>query len=42
MERYRPLLEPLKYDPTRFDTYLEQLGVTYPLLEKAAVGAEGR
>ncbi len=39
MERYRPLLEPLKYDPTRFDSYLEQLGVIYPVLEKpAAVG----
>jgi len=34
MERYRPLLEPLKYDPTRFETYLEQLGVVYPVLEK--------
>ena len=38
MERYRPLLEPLKYDPTRFDTYLEQLGVRYPVLEKPAAG----
>jgi len=34
MERYRPLLEPFKYDPTRFDTYLEQLGIVYPVLEK--------
>ena len=34
MERYRPLLEPLRYDPTRFDTYLEQLGVRYPTLER--------
>ncbi|MFC1575208.1 amidohydrolase [Gemmatimonadota bacterium] len=38
MERYRPLLEPLIYDPTRFDTYLEQLGVAYPTLEKPPVG----
>jgi len=32
MERYRPLLEPYIFDETRFDTYLEQLGVTYPTL----------
>ncbi len=30
MARFRPLLEELRYDPTRFDTYLEQLGITYP------------
>jgi aminobenzoyl-glutamate utilization protein B len=42
MERYRPLLEPLKYDPSRFDTYLEQLGVTYPTLEKPGVGGTGK
>jgi aminobenzoyl-glutamate utilization protein B len=30
MARYRPLLEGLRYDPERFDTYLEQLGITYP------------
>jgi aminobenzoyl-glutamate utilization protein B len=30
MARYRPLLEALRYDPERFDTYLEQLGITYP------------
>ncbi len=30
MARYRPQLEALRYDPTRFDTYLEQLGIEYP------------
>lgn len=30
MARFRPILEGLRYDPTRFDTYLEQLGITYP------------
>lgn len=29
MDKYRPLQEPLYYDPTRFDTYLEQLGIEY-------------
>lgn len=33
MERYRPLIEPNIYDPSRFETYLEQLGVEYPTLE---------
>lgn len=28
--QFRPLLEPLYYDETRFDSYLEQLGVSYP------------
>ena len=32
MARYRPLLEKHYYDETRFDTYLEQLGIHYPTL----------
>ncbi len=32
MKRYRPLLEPLRYDPSRYDTYLEQLGIVYPTI----------
>lgn len=38
MARYRPLLEELKYDPLRYDTYLEQLGIAYPTIEPAASG----
>lgn len=30
MERYRPEMRKHYFDPTRFRTYLEQLGVTYP------------
>lgn len=30
MKSYRPILEQLIYDPSKFDTYLEQLGVVYP------------
>jgi aminobenzoyl-glutamate utilization protein B len=30
MEIYRPQLEALRYDPSRFDTYMEQLGIEYP------------
>lgn len=41
MEEYRPRLQPFYYDETRFDTYLEQLGITYPTLTrpKAAGGS---
>jgi aminobenzoyl-glutamate utilization protein B len=34
MKQYRPALEQLRYDPTRFDTYLEQLGVEYPTIKQ--------
>jgi len=33
MEAYRERLEALHYDPTRYASYLEQLGVDYPQLE---------
>ena len=30
MERWRPLMRPFYYDETRFDSYLEQLGIDVP------------
>jgi aminobenzoyl-glutamate utilization protein B len=33
MERFRPQLDKLVYDPARHRTYLEQLGITYPTVE---------
>ncbi|MBA3975872.1 MAG: amidohydrolase [Candidatus Solibacter sp.] len=33
-QRFRPALEKLYYDSSRFSTYLEQLGVTYPTVKK--------
>jgi aminobenzoyl-glutamate utilization protein B len=30
MQRFRPELEKLRYDPTKHKTYLEQLGIQYP------------
>ena len=30
MEQYRPKQKPLYYDPSKYDTYLEQLGIKYP------------
>jgi aminobenzoyl-glutamate utilization protein B len=30
MEKYRPRMKTLYYDPSKYDTYLEQLGIKYP------------
>ena len=30
MEIYRPQMKALYYDPSKYDTYLEQLGIKYP------------
>ena len=34
MAEFRDRLEPLYYDPSRYDTYLEQLGIDYPQLTR--------
>ena len=34
MERFKPQLRELYYDETRYDTYLEQLGIEYPQFER--------
>jgi aminobenzoyl-glutamate utilization protein B len=34
MDKFRPLMQPFYYDSKRYDTYLEQLGVVYPTLER--------
>jgi aminobenzoyl-glutamate utilization protein B len=34
MQRFRPLLEPLRYDPSRYETYLQQLGIEYPTVRR--------
>ncbi len=36
MSRFRPRLRELRYDPSRYRTYLEQLGVAYPQLQPPA------
>lgn len=41
MAEYRPQLEEFYYDETRFDTYLEQLGIEYPTLEPPQAEDEG-
>lgn len=46
METYKPLLEPYYFDETKYDTYLEQLGIKYPTLRQdqiqAATGADDK
>ncbi len=34
MEEYRPQLEKHYFDPSRYDTYLEQLGIEYPTVRE--------
>jgi aminobenzoyl-glutamate utilization protein B len=33
MEQYRPAMQKLYYDPSKYDTYLEQLGIKYPTVK---------
>ena len=35
MEKYRPAMRKYYYDPAKYKTYLDQLGITYPTLRKA-------
>jgi aminobenzoyl-glutamate utilization protein B len=35
MEEYRPRMKALYYDPSKYDTYLEQLGIKYPTVRAA-------
>ena len=34
MEEYRPRMKALYYDPSKYDTYLDQLGIKYPTVRK--------
>jgi aminobenzoyl-glutamate utilization protein B len=34
MDRYRPALEKFYFDENKYDTYLEQLGISYPTLKE--------
>jgi aminobenzoyl-glutamate utilization protein B len=37
MGRWRERMRPFYYDPTRFDSYLEQLGIEYPTVRPATI-----
>jgi aminobenzoyl-glutamate utilization protein B len=34
MDKYRPEMKKFYYDPSKYDTYLEQLGIKYPTVTK--------
>ena len=35
MDKFRPELKKFYYDPSKYNTYLEQLGISYPTLKKS-------
>ena len=39
MEQYRPQMQKLYYQPEKYDTYLEQLGIKYPTVRGASTEA---
>ncbi len=40
MAKWRPLMRPYYYDPERYDTYLEQLGIEYPTVRPQPITEE--
>jgi aminobenzoyl-glutamate utilization protein B len=34
MDKFRPELKKYYYDPSKYKTYLEQLGIKYPTFER--------
>jgi aminobenzoyl-glutamate utilization protein B len=34
MRKYRDEMKKYYYDPSKYDTYLDQLGITYPTIKK--------
>jgi aminobenzoyl-glutamate utilization protein B len=40
MARWRPEMRPFYYDPTKFDTYLEQLGIDYPTVRSRPISQQ--
>jgi len=42
MEKYRPDMRKYYYDPSRYKSYLEQLGIKYPTTEKPVTKSSGQ
>jgi aminobenzoyl-glutamate utilization protein B len=42
MEKYRPEMKKYYYDPSKYKTYLEQLGIKYPTVDKPATKSPGQ
>jgi aminobenzoyl-glutamate utilization protein B len=41
MAKYRPLMREFYYDASRYDTYLEQLGIEYPTVRSRPISDDG-
>ena len=41
MEQYRPRMKALYYDPSKYDNYLQQLGIKYPTVKPAPAAGSG-
>lgn len=41
MDQYRPEMRKYSFDPTKYKTYLEQLGIKYPTVDKPATSNQG-
>jgi len=41
MERWRPLMRPYYYDSSKFDNYLQQLGIEYPTVKPKPISQDG-
>lgn len=41
MEQYRPRMKAQYYDPSKYNTYLEQLGIKYPTVKPAPAAGSG-
>ena len=42
MQEWRPRMRPYYYDASKFDTYLEQLGIEYPTVKSRPVTEDNR
>ena len=42
LDKYRPEMRKYYYDPTKYKTYLEQLGIKYPTVRPASATADGK
>jgi len=42
MEKYRPEMRKYYYDPSKYKTYLEQLGIKYPTVDKPTTKSPGQ
>src|SRR5665811_1487890 len=42
MAKYRPMMRPFYYDASKYDNYLEQLGIEYPTVKPKTISQQDR